>query len=103
MRVVLAVIAALVLAPSAHASGWSTPRIFSAGRDADWEPAPRAAISADGTSLVAWSADRGRLMATGGDRRGRFSSPVTVARATFDHAVAAGAIAYETRGGVYVA
>jgi hypothetical protein len=46
--------------------------VFSAGRDAAWEPAPRAAIAADGTSLVAWSADRGRLIAAVGDKRGRW-------------------------------
>ena len=103
MRAAVLALCLLIFVPSAHAAGWSSPHAFPAGGSPDWEPAPRAAISAGGSSLVAWSAGPGRLLASAGDTRGRFGAPVTVAREASGHAVAAGAIAYETRGGVYVA
>lgn len=103
MRAVFVVAVLLVLAPSAHAAGWSAPRVFSAGTNADWEPAPRAAVAADGSSVVAWRDDHFRLVASVGDKRGRFSAPVIVVRHVRDHAVAVGAVAYEAADGIHVA
>src|SRR5689334_4099074 len=100
----LAALAFLVFAsPAGAAAGWSAPRAFDAGGGADAEPVPRAAIGADGRSVVAWRTAGGRLVAVTGDAHGRFSSPVTVARRTSDYAVADGAIAYEAGRGIYVA
>src|SRR4051794_39456197 len=103
MRAAVIALCLLIFAPSAHAAGWSTPHGFAAVGSSDWEPAPRAAISAGGRSLVAWSAGPRALLASAGDARGRFGAPVTVSRGASNHAVAVGAIAYETRGGVYFA
>jgi hypothetical protein len=103
MRAALVLVVLLVLAPSAHAAGWSAPRVFSAGSNPHWEPAPRAAVAADGSSLVAWRDDDFRLVASFGDKRGRFGAPVTVARRARDHAVASGAVAYEAADGLHVA
>ena len=64
---------------------------------------PRAAISAGGSSIVAWTRGDGRIEAAFGDKRGRFGTPVKVARSAVDYAVAPGAIAYETKAGVRVA
>jgi hypothetical protein len=46
-----------------------------------FEPVPRAAIAADGTSAAAWRTVDGRLVASTGSRSGRFTPPRTVARA----------------------
>ncbi len=105
MRVVLAaILIILIAAPAADAAGWSRTRTFAAGLAYGLdEPAPRAAIDARGRSLLVWERADGRLMASIGDRRGRFGAPVRIARRPLDYAVAPGAIAYEAANGIHVA
>ena len=104
MRVVpFAILLALLFAPAAGAAGWSPTKAFDAGPSQFGEPVPRAAISASGSSIVAWTRGDGRIEAAFGDKRGRFGKPVRVARSAVDYAVAPGAIAYETKAGIRVA
>ena len=104
MRAVpFAILLALLYAPAAGAAGWSPTKAFDAGPSQFGEPAPRAAISASGSSIVAWTRGDGRIEAAFGDKRGRFGKPVRVARSAVDYAVAPGAIAYETKAGIRVA
>src|SRR4051794_37692722 len=108
MKAMLAVLLALAIAPSAHAAGWSRTVHFNAGHADVWEPIPRAAIGADGGGILVWSVSPGRLMASLGERHGRFAAPVNVARRTQSYAVAAAAggaaaIAYEATDGIHVA
>ena len=104
MRAVpIAILLALLYAPAAGAAGWSPTKTFDAGPSQFGEPVPRAAISAGGSSIVAWTRGDGRIVAAFGDKRGRFGKPVRVARSAVDYAVAPGAIAYETKAGIRVA
>ena len=104
MKAVLAIALLLVLAPSAHAAGWSPPQRLQRRQRAQFgaRAARRGRGRRDG--LVAWTSGDGRLVASFGDRRGRFSAPVTRrAQARVDYAVAPGAVAYEAADGIHVA
>ena len=101
--------AALALgAPSASAAGWTGPAVFEAGGKDD-EPAPRAGVAFDGTSLVAWRTGLRGLVASAGSRTGRFGAPRTLTRRrVFDWSVAAaegGAalVAFQSPNGLWVA
>jgi hypothetical protein len=100
MRAVLLSLFLLALAPSAHASSWTPPKTFAAigGEDA----VPRAAISAAGSSTVAWRRADGRLVMTVGNASGRFRAPKVIANKPLAYAVAPGAVAYEARDGIHV-
>src|SRR4051794_14778224 len=99
MRTVLVTVMFLALAPAAQAANWAPTRALT-GANAD-QPAPRVAITAQGSSPVAYTRADGALMASRGDARGRFGKPVLISRRARDYAVAPGAIAYEARDGVH--
>jgi hypothetical protein len=90
----------LALAPAAQASSWTPAKTFAAmgGEDA----VPRAAISAAGSSTVAWRRPDGRLVMTVGNAKGRFRAPKAIAAKPHAYAVAPGAVAYEARDGIHV-
>ncbi|MEA2190374.1 MAG: hypothetical protein QOI73_495 [Solirubrobacteraceae bacterium] len=71
--------AVLAAAPAAGASSWTRTQSFSVGKR--YEPAPRAAIAADGTSAVAWRSKTGKLMLATGSSGGRFAQPRPIDRA----------------------
>jgi hypothetical protein len=106
MRRFLIALALLLTAPgSADAKGWDGPARFAGHADT----VPRTAIAADGTSLTAWERPDGALVASEGDKHGRFAAPLLVTRRhVSDFAVAARihqetAVAYEAEDGLHVA
>jgi hypothetical protein len=100
MRAVLLSLLFLALAPTAHAAGWLPARTFAG--TAGEESVPRAAISASGSSTVAWQRADKRLVVSHGNAAGRFRAPKVIAKRVTDWAVAPGAVAYEARDGVHV-
>jgi hypothetical protein len=100
MRAALLTAIFLALAPAAQASSWTPAKSFAAigGEDA----VPRAAISAAGSSTVAWRRADGRLVMSVGKKSGRFRAPKVIAKKPLDYAVAPGAVAYEARDGIHV-
>ena len=108
LLVALCAAACGLLATSASAaSTWSRPQGFAVGTL--YEPAPRAAIAADGTSAVVWRSRSGGLVLTTGRGDGRFSAPRTLDRAgAGEHAVAVRRgggllVAWQRRDGLWVA
>lgn len=72
-------LAVLALTPSAAVTaGWSRPASFNA-RTSSSEPAPRAAVAADGTSVAAWIQGNDVRLVTG-DAHGRFGASRAVGR-----------------------
>ncbi len=72
----VALAAATTLLPAAGASAastWTKPQSFSVGKN--YEPAPRAAIAADGSSALAFQSKSGKLMLSTGRADGRFTAP----------------------------
>jgi hypothetical protein len=90
-----------VLAPAAHASAWTPAQSFG-GAAGDESAVPRAAITASGSSTVAWRRGDHRLVMTAGSASGRFRTPKVVARKALDFAVAPGAVAYEAKDGIHL-
>jgi hypothetical protein len=70
---IAAPMAAAVAASPAAAAGWTPTQSFAVGKQ--HEPAPRAAIAADGTSVLAWQSKSGKLMLSTGRADGRFTAP----------------------------
>ena len=100
MRAVLLPAIFLALAPAAQASSWTPTKAFAgAARDG---ATPRAAITASGSSTVAWRRADGRLLMSTGNAAGRFRAPKVIAKRAFDYAVAPGAVAYESSNGIHV-
>ena len=102
-------LAALALTPSvAAAAGWSRPASFNARTSSFSEPAPRAAVAEDGTSVAAWIQGRDVRLTTG-DARGRFGASRAVGRwQAVPPAVAAGPggaalVTWEAADGIRIA
>lgn len=84
------------------AAGWSPTQSFDAGAAQFHEPVPRVAVDARGQALLAYETGDRKLVVRA-RRSGRFTRPSTLARNAHDYAVAPGAVAYETSGGIHVA
>ena len=102
-------LAALALTPpAADAAGWSRPASFNARTSSFSEPAPRAAVAEDGTSVAAWIQGHDVRLTTG-DARGRFGASRAVGRwQAVPPAVAAGPggaalVTWEAADGIRVA
>src|SRR4051794_10265434 len=109
-RILLTAAAAFFTVGSgAVGAGWSHPVGFGrTGPDRfTLEPAPRASVALDGTSVAAWVVGRS-VVAVTGDARGRFSRPRRLGRwSAVPPAVAAGPggaalVAWEARDGIHV-
>ncbi len=70
---IAAPMAAALPASPAAAAGWTPTQSFAVGKQ--HEPAPRAAIAADGSSVLAWESKSGKLMLSTGRADGRFTAP----------------------------
>lgn len=79
--VIAALTAAVAAAPVATAAseGWTPTRSFAVGKQ--YEPVPRAAIGADGTSALVFRSKSGALMLSIGHPSGRFGAPRAIDRA----------------------
>jgi hypothetical protein len=73
-----AVALGLLLAPAAHAGGWSRTHTLSSTDLA--EPAPRVAVGPQGHVVVAWLRRSGDLRVAIGNSRGRFAGSRTLTR-----------------------
>ncbi len=100
MRAVFLSAVFLLFAPAAHASSWTATKAFGGASAGD--ATPRAAITASGSSTVAWTRADGRLLMTTGNADGRFRAPKVIAKRSLDYAVAPGAVAYEASNGIHV-